>query len=59
MLSGAIPGMPPDLSKPLAGCAFAPRCEQATERCRGETPQLANLTADHAQACFRVQAGEL
>ena len=54
-----IPGMPPDLSKPLAGCAFAPRCGHATDRCRVETPQLANLTAHHAQACLRVQAGEL
>jgi oligopeptide transport system ATP-binding protein len=25
-----IPGMPPDLSKPLPGCAFSARCEHAT-----------------------------
>ncbi len=54
-----IPGMPPDLSKPLAGCSFAPRCEFAVDRCRIENPELAPVTATHAQACLRVQAGEL
>ena len=54
-----IPGMPPDLSKPLAGCSFAPRCEFAIERCRIENPELAPVSATHAQACLRVQAGEL
>src|SRR5262245_28322634 len=29
-----IPGLPPDLSKPLPGCAFAPRCEFAEDVCR-------------------------
>jgi len=54
-----IPGLPPDLSKPLPGCAFADRCEQATERCRRETPQLLPVQAGHEQACLRVQAGEI
>jgi len=54
-----IPGMPPDLSKPIPGCAFAPRCEFAVERCQRETPQLAAVTPTHTQACLRVQAGEL
>ena len=31
-----IPGSPPDLARPPAGCRFAPRCPQRTERC--ETP---------------------
>ncbi|MBT2486407.1 MULTISPECIES: dipeptide/oligopeptide/nickel ABC transporter permease/ATP-binding protein [unclassified Microbacterium] len=35
-----IPGEPPDLAQPVVGCAFAPRCAFATERCRTETPQL-------------------
>ncbi|PRA78464.1 dipeptide/oligopeptide/nickel ABC transporter permease/ATP-binding protein [Microbacterium sp. MYb66] len=35
-----IPGEPPDLSLPVVGCAFAPRCAFATEICRTETPQL-------------------
>ena len=28
-----IPGAPPNLAKPPAGCRFAPRCPQATARC--------------------------
>jgi oligopeptide transport system ATP-binding protein len=54
-----IPGLPPDLSKPLSGCAFAPRCEQAAARCRQESPRLVPLHPDHTQACLRVQAGEI
>jgi len=54
-----IAGMPPDLSKPLPGCAFAPRCEFATDRCRAETPVLSAQNADHRHACLRVQAGEI
>ncbi len=54
-----IPGMPPDLSKPIAGCAFAPRCAHATARCTASSPALAAVTPTHAQACLRVQAGEL
>ncbi len=54
-----ITGLPPDVSKPMPGCAFAPRCEFAAERCRLETPVLAPLNPHHAQACLRVQAGEI
>ena len=54
-----IPGMPPDLSKPLPGCSFAPRCEFAVERCHVDHPELAAVTPTHNQACLRVQAGEL
>jgi oligopeptide transport system ATP-binding protein len=55
-----IPGMPPDLAHLPPGCAFAPRCEFATERCRiGENPTLQSTNSNHLTACFRVQAGEL
>jgi oligopeptide transport system ATP-binding protein len=54
-----IPGMPPDLSKPLPGCAFAPRCPAATADCTVREAALRPLTPAHAQACSRVQAGEL
>ena len=54
-----IAGMPPDLSKPLPGCSFAPRCEFATDRCRTETPALSAQNADHPHACLRAQAGEI
>jgi oligopeptide/dipeptide ABC transporter ATP-binding protein len=36
-----IPGQPPDLAQPIRGCAFAPRCERASELCRREAPRFA------------------
>ncbi|HEY4247789.1 MAG TPA: ABC transporter ATP-binding protein [Lacunisphaera sp.] len=54
-----IPGLPPDLSKPIAGCAFAPRCEFAVERCKAEDPRLLPVTPTQATACLRVQANEI
>ena len=54
-----IPGMPPDLSKPTGGCAFATRCDAAVESCRTRDPKLADLAPDHGTACLRVQAGEI
>jgi oligopeptide transport system ATP-binding protein len=54
-----IPGLPPDLSKPITGCAFAPRCEFAAGRCHSDEPGLIELKPGHAQACLRVQAGEI
>ena len=54
-----IAGMPPDLSKPLPGCSFAPRCEFATDLCRTVTPVLSTQNAGHAHACLRAQAGEI
>jgi oligopeptide transport system ATP-binding protein len=54
-----IPGLPPDLSQPLPGCPFAPRCEFAVARCRTETPALLPVSARHAHACLRAQAGEI
>ncbi|AJF63558.1 ABC transporter ATP-binding protein [Streptomyces vietnamensis] len=35
-----IPGTPPDLSLPLAGCAFAARCALAEDRCHTAVPPL-------------------
>ena len=54
-----IPGQPPDLSKPLPGCPFAPRCEFAhADVCR-EPVRLAEVAPGHWSACTRVQRGEL
>lgn len=36
----SIPGRPPDLTAPISGCAFAPRCAYAQDRCRHEEPPL-------------------
>jgi len=54
-----IPGMPPDLSQPITGCAFAPRCAHATDACRATACALRDVGDDHATACLREQAGEL
>jgi oligopeptide transport system ATP-binding protein len=54
-----IPGLPPDLSRPICGCAFAPRCEFAAAICVSADPPLKDIAPGHAQACLRVQAGEI
>jgi oligopeptide transport system ATP-binding protein len=54
-----IPGMPPDLSKPIIGCAFAPRCEYAQDECRTGDIRLEQPESEHQTACLRVQKGEL
>jgi len=51
-----IPGMVPSLTNLPAGCAFAPRCGLAVERCRAEYPPLQDFDG-HLAACWR--AGEL
>ena len=48
----AIPGLPPDLSRPLKACRFAPRCRYATEICRTEEPPLGGDDSGHPYACF-------
>jgi oligopeptide transport system ATP-binding protein len=55
----SIPGLPPDLSQPVAGCPFTPRCEFAREFCRATDPSLVDVAPGHATACLRVQAGEI
>lgn len=48
-----IPGSPPDLIKPPRGCRFHPRCSEAFDRCREETPPLKQIEAGHMVACWR------
>ena len=47
----SIAGMPPDLTRPVIGCPFAPRCSYAQDRCRREDPAL-TVEGDHSYACF-------
>jgi oligopeptide transport system ATP-binding protein len=54
-----IPGMPPDMSRPIQGCAFAPRCEFAADKCRAEEMLLQEVAPDHRSACRRVQTKEI
>jgi oligopeptide transport system ATP-binding protein len=46
-----IEGQPPDLSRMPVGCAFAPRCRQATDICRNEPPPLRDCGPQHRVAC--------
>ncbi|MFF7849456.1 dipeptide ABC transporter ATP-binding protein [Streptomyces sp. NPDC007910] len=47
-----IPGTPPDLSLPLAGCAFAARCALAEDHCHTTAPPLVALTDTVRAACL-------
>ena len=50
-----IPGSPPDLREAIVGCAFAPRCPLAIERCRAGRPPLTAVGPGHETACFRSE----
>jgi len=47
-----IPGTPPDLITPPAGCRFNPRCNKAVARCREEVPPLSEIESGHFAACW-------
>ncbi len=46
----SIPGHPPDLSEPLPGCRFAPRCRHAADRCREEEPPWSTTAVTRSPA---------
>ncbi len=46
-----IPGAPPDLAAPPAGCRFHPRCPLALAQCREALPPLRELRPGHWAAC--------
>ncbi|WP_217183061.1 ABC transporter ATP-binding protein [Streptomyces sp. AC495_CC817] len=49
----SIPGSPPDPADPQIGCRFAARCAAATDRCRTETPVVAEGPGEgHVFACW-------
>lgn len=50
-----IPGMVPSLREPIVGCAFAPRCSHATDKCRQVTPVLEQKKSDHFAACWHSE----
>jgi peptide/nickel transport system ATP-binding protein len=55
----AIPGMPPTLSERAPGCAFAPRCRYAEDRCFIMDPLEHHFAQDHAACCLRASDGSL
>jgi peptide/nickel transport system ATP-binding protein len=50
VILGTVPSNPGQ----VVGCAFAPRCEFAFERCTTESPNLFNVEGNHKSACFLV-----
>ena len=48
----AIPGRPPGLGEVPQGCAFAPRCPLAQDRCREDRPPLVTLGDGRQAACW-------
>jgi peptide/nickel transport system ATP-binding protein len=52
----SIAGLPPDLSKPIVGCRFAPRCAYAKDDCRAEEPPI-TFDGEHQFACYHPVEG--
>ena len=48
----SIPGSPPNLISPPAGCKFHPRCAFADETCMKDSPPLAVDVGAHLAACW-------
>ncbi|HUH82619.1 MAG TPA: oligopeptide/dipeptide ABC transporter ATP-binding protein, partial [Nitrososphaerales archaeon] len=46
-----IPGSPPDLSMPILGCKFAPRCPFVMDRCWKVPPTSREMEPGHRVAC--------
>ena len=51
-----IPGVVPSLREEIVGCAFAPRCPFATERCGREAPPLEEKRPGRLAACWEWEA---
>jgi peptide/nickel transport system ATP-binding protein len=49
----ALPGRPPNLADPPAGCRFHPRCPLAIEKCKTDVPPLEPRAAGRV-ACWRA-----
>jgi peptide/nickel transport system ATP-binding protein len=51
----AVPGAVPSNPGAMVGCAFAPRCEFAFERCASDSPPLFDIERNHKSACYLVE----
>ena len=51
-----IPGEPLDRARTPPGCEFEPRCPEATETCRSESPPLLNIAERRWVACHNRPA---
>ena len=50
-----IAGLPPNVSKPIAGCPFADRCDWAQAQCREAFPQPVDFGDGHRSYCWRAR----
>lgn len=50
-----IHGLMPDPTNLPKGCAFAPRCNYATEACKERRPELASFGGTHRAACLAYE----
>jgi peptide/nickel transport system ATP-binding protein len=46
-----IPGSPPSLKNPPAGCRFAERCPKAVDECHAATPEYREIFSGHYASC--------
>ena len=53
-----IPGLMPDPMELPEGCAFAPRCKYATEKCKQGIPPKHHFGDTHYAACWRYEDPE-
>ena len=54
----SIQGLPPDPTNLPEGCAFAPRCEYATDACRAAKPENVEYEPGHFVMCGRCKEKE-
>jgi peptide/nickel transport system ATP-binding protein len=54
VLAQALPGHPPDLSVPMAGCRFYDRCPVRIPMCQSVAPPLRPVGQGHLAACHLV-----
>ena len=52
-----IPGSLPDLSAPMPGCVFAPRCAHACDKCLAQRPEFFEAEPGWKVACFFPEEG--
>lgn len=48
-----IPGNPPNMAHPPAGCPFHERCADASDECAREAPALESVGTHWLRACHR------
>ena len=53
-----IAGVVPSLKEAMPGCLFAPRCSNASAKCRAEVPPLESHGPGHVAACWHPVGGE-